>query len=141
VGKNRQGCGAPRRSGPEVGFRPEAQRAPVCFSAKAHIAAGLATKCLVQVSYAIGVAKPTSVMVTTYGTGKISDEKLSALVMNQFDLRPKGIIQMLDLLRPIYEKTAAYGHFGREEPEFTWEATDKARALAADSGINQPAMA
>ena len=84
---------------------------------------------MVQVSYAIGVAKPTSVMVTTYGTGKISDEKLSALVMNQFDLRPKGIIQMLDLLRPIYEKTAAYGHFGREEPEFTWEATDRALAL------------
>ncbi|TMH44282.1 MAG: methionine adenosyltransferase [Betaproteobacteria bacterium] len=111
------------------------------YVAKNVVAAGLATKCLVQVSYAIGVAKPTSVMVTTYGTGKISDEKLSALVMNQFDLRPKGIIQMLDLLRPIYEKTAAYGHFGREEPEFTWEATDKARALAADSGIKQPAMA
>jgi S-adenosylmethionine synthetase len=111
------------------------------YVAKNVVASGLATKCLVQVSYAIGVAKPTSVMVTTYGTGKISDEKLSALVMNQFDLRPKGIIQMLDLLRPIYEKTAAYGHFGREEPEFTWEATDKARALAADSGIKQPAMA
>ncbi|HYQ95235.1 MAG TPA: methionine adenosyltransferase [Burkholderiales bacterium] len=111
------------------------------YVAKNVVAAGLATKCLVQVSYAIGVAKPTSVMVTTYGTGKISDEKLSALVVNQFDLRPKGIIQMLDLLRPIYEKTAAYGHFGRDEPEFTWEATDKARALAADSGIKQPAMA
>jgi S-adenosylmethionine synthetase len=111
------------------------------YVAKNVVAAGLATKCLVQVSYAIGVAKPTSVMVTTYGTGKISDEKLSALVLNHFDLRPKGIIQMLDLLRPIYEKTAAYGHFGRDEPEFTWEATDKARALAADSGIKQPAMA
>jgi len=73
-------------------------------------------------------------MVTTYGTGKISDEKLSELVLKHFDLRPKGIIQMLDLLRPIYEKTAAYGHFGRDEPGFTWEATDKARALAADSG-------
>jgi S-adenosylmethionine synthetase len=111
------------------------------YVAKNVVAAGLATKCLVQVSYAIGVAKPTSVMVTTYGTGKISDEKLSALVLNHFDLRPKGIIQMLDLLRPIYEKTAAYGHFGRDEPEFTWEATDKARALAADAGIRQPAMA
>jgi len=110
------------------------------YVAKNVVAAGLATKCLVQVSYAIGVAKPTSVMVTTYGTGKISDEKLSALVLNHFDLRPKGIIQMLDLLRPIYEKTAAYGHFGRDEPEFTWEATDKAQALAADSGIKQPAM-
>src|SRR5436190_3283536 len=111
------------------------------YVAKNVVAAGLASKCEVQVSYAIGVAKPTSVMVTTFGTGKISDEKLSALVVNQFDLRPKGIIQMLDLLRPIYEKTAAYGHFGRDEPGFTWEATDKARALAADSGIKQPAMA
>jgi S-adenosylmethionine synthetase len=111
------------------------------YVAKNVVAAGLATRCLVQVSYAIGVAKPTSVMVTTYGTGKISDEKLSELVLKHFDLRPKGIIQMLDLLRPIYEKTAAYGHFGREEPGFTWEATDRARALAADSGIKQPAMA
>jgi len=111
------------------------------YVAKNIVAAGLASKCLVQVSYAIGVARPTSVMVTTHGTGKISDEKLSELVQEHFDLRPKGIIQMLDLLRPIYEKTAAYGHFGRDEPEFTWEATDKARALAADSGIEQPAMA
>src|SRR5882762_3274973 len=99
------------------------------YVAKNVVAAGLASKCLVQVSYAIGVAKPTSVMVTTFGTGKISDEKLSALVSSHFDLRPKGIIQMLNLLRPIYEKTAAYGHFGRDEPEFTWEATDKALAL------------
>src|SRR5882672_6390762 len=111
------------------------------YVAKNVVAAGLATKCLVQVSYAIGVAKPTSVMVTTHGTGKISDEKLSELVLKHFDLRPKGIIQMLDLLRPIYEKTAAYGHFGRDEPEFTWEATDKARALAADAGVKQHAMA
>ncbi len=101
------------------------------YVAKNIVAAGLATKCLVQVSYAIGVAKPTSVMVTTYGTGKISDEKISELVGKHFDLRPKGIIQMLDLLRPIYLKTAAYGHFGRDEPEFTWEATDKAQALKA----------
>ena len=111
------------------------------YVAKNIVAAGLASKCLVQVSYAIGVARPTSVMVTTHGTGKLSDEKLSELVQRHFDLRPKGIIQMLDLLRPIYEKSAAYGHFGRDEPEFTWEATDKARALAADSGIKQPAMA
>jgi len=109
------------------------------YVAKNVVAAGLATRCLVQVSYAIGVAKPTSVMITTYGTGKISDEKLSELVQKHFDLRPKGIIQMLDLLRPIYEKTAAYGHFGREEPEFTWEATDKATALAADAGIKRGA--
>jgi len=99
------------------------------YAAKNIVAAGLASKCLLQVSYAIGVAQPTSVMVTTQGTGKLSDEKLSQLVLQHFDLRPKGIIQMLDLLRPIYEKTAAYGHFGREEPEFTWEATDKALAL------------
>jgi S-adenosylmethionine synthetase len=99
------------------------------YVAKNIVAAGLASKCLVQVSYAIGVALPTSVMVTTQGTGKIADDKLAQLVKANFDLRPKGIIQMLDLLRPIYEKTAAYGHFGREEPEFTWEATDKALAL------------
>ena len=101
------------------------------YVAKNIVAAGLATKCLVQVSYAIGVARPTSVMVTTEGTGTVSDERLSALVMEHFDLRPKGIILMLDLLRPIYAKTAAYGHFGREEPEFTWERTDKAAALRA----------
>jgi len=101
------------------------------YVAKNIVAAGLASKCLVQVSYAIGVARPTSVMVTTEGTGKISDDKLSALVSQHFDLRPKGIIQMLDLLRPIYEKTAAYGHFGRDDPSFTWEKTDKATALKA----------
>ncbi len=99
------------------------------YVAKNIVAAGLASKCLVQVSYAIGVARPTSVMVTTEGTGKISDEKLAKLVQEHFDLRPKGIVQMLDLLRPIYEKTAAYGHFGREEPSFSWEKTDKAAAL------------
>ena len=107
------------------------------YVAKNIVAAGLASKCLVQVSYAIGVAQPTSVMVTTQGTGKISDDKLSQLVLANFDLRPKGIIQMLDLLRPIYEKTAAYGHFDREEPEFTWEATDKASALANQAGIQK----
>ncbi len=109
------------------------------YVAKNIVAAGLATKCLVQVSYAIGVARPTSVMVTTQGTGRIADDKLSELVLKHFDLRPKGIIQMLDLLRPIYEKTAAYGHFGRDEPEFTWEATDKAMALAADAGVKKGA--
>ena len=105
------------------------------YVAKNIVAAGLASKCLVQVSYAIGVAQPTSVMVTTHGTGKISDDKLAQLVQANFDLRPKGIIQMLDLLRPIYEKTAAYGHFGREEPEFTWEKTDRAAALRAAAGL------
>jgi S-adenosylmethionine synthetase len=104
------------------------------YVAKNIVAAGLATRCLVQVSYAIGVARPTSVMVDTYGTGKISNEKMTELVLRHFDLRPKGIVQMLDLLRPIYESTAAYGHFGREEPDFTWEATDRAAALRADAG-------
>ncbi len=101
------------------------------YVAKNIVAAGLADKCLVQVSYAIGVAQPTSVMVETYGTGKVSNEILTALVREHFDLRPKGIVKMLDLLRPIYSKTAAYGHFGRDEPEFTWEATDKVNALKA----------
>ncbi|MBU3600081.1 methionine adenosyltransferase [Polynucleobacter sp. 30F-ANTBAC] len=105
------------------------------YVAKNIVAAGLATKCLVQISYAIGVAQPTSVMVSTFGTGKISDEKISELVRTHFDLRPKGIVKMLNLLRPIYRKTAAYGHFGREEPEFTWEATDKAAALKAAAGL------
>jgi len=105
------------------------------YVAKNIVAAGLATKCLVQVSYAIGVAQPTSVMVDTFGTGKLPNDKLTELVLRHFDLRPKGIVQMLDLLRPIYQNTAAYGHFGREEPGFTWEATDKAEALRADAGI------
>ena len=105
------------------------------YVAKNIVAAGLATKCLVQVSYAIGVARPTSVYVTTEGTGKISDEALSELVGAHFDLRPKGIVQMLDLLRPIYGKSAAYGHFGREEPEFSWEKTDKVQALKSAAGL------
>jgi S-adenosylmethionine synthetase len=105
------------------------------YVAKNIVAAGLADKCLVQISYAIGVAQPTSIMVTTYGTGKVSDEKITELVKKHFDLRPKGIVNMLNLLRPIYQKTASYGHFGREEPEFTWEATDKAEALKADAGL------
>ncbi|HWV18165.1 MAG TPA: methionine adenosyltransferase [Rhodocyclaceae bacterium] len=105
------------------------------YVAKNIVAAGLASKCLVQISYAIGVAQPTSVYVTTQGTGKVSDEKISELVKKHFDLRPKGIVAMLDLLRPIYQKSAAYGHFGRDEPEFTWESTDKAAALRADAGL------
>ena len=104
------------------------------YVAKNIVAAGLASKCLVQVSYAIGVAQPTSVMVTTYGTSRLSDERIEELVRAHFDLRPKGIVQTLDLLRPIYQKTAAYGHFGRDEAEFSWERTDKAGVLAADAG-------
>jgi S-adenosylmethionine synthetase len=104
------------------------------YVAKNIVAAGLASRCLIQVSYAIGVAQPTSVMVNTFGTARVPDATITRLVKEHFDLRPKGIIQMLDLLRPVYEKTAAYGHFGREEPEFSWEATDKALALAEAAG-------
>ena len=107
------------------------------YVAKNVVAAGLARQCQVQVAYAIGVAKPMNVTIYTEGTGVIPDEKIAALVNEHFDLRPKGIIQMLDLLRPIYAKTAAYGHFGREEPEFTWERTDRAQALRAAAGLKQ----
>lgn len=105
------------------------------YVAKNIVAAGLADRCQVQVSYAIGVARPTSIMVNTFGTGRISDAAITELIHAHFDLRPKGIVKMLDLLRPIYAKTAAYGHFGREEPEFSWEKTDKAAALKAAAGI------
>ncbi len=104
------------------------------YVAKNIVAAGLAEKCEVQIAYAIGVAQPVSLMVNTFGTGKIEESRIENLVREHFDLRPKGIIQSLDLLRPIYTKTAAYGHFGRDEPEFTWEATDKAEALRAAAG-------
>jgi S-adenosylmethionine synthetase len=105
------------------------------YVAKNVVAAGLARQCVLQVSYAIGVAKPINVTVYTEGTGAIPDEKIAQLVQSHFDLRPKGIVQMLDLLRPIYAKTAAYGHFGREEPEFSWEATDKAATLRDAAGL------
>jgi len=105
------------------------------YVAKNIVAAGLAKQCQIQVAYAIGVARPMNITVNTMGTGVIADEKIAALVAEHFDLRPKGIIQMLDLLRPIYGKTAAYGHFGREEPEFSWEKTDKAAVLRAAAGL------
>jgi S-adenosylmethionine synthetase len=105
------------------------------YVAKNIVAAGLARQCQIQISYAIGIAKPINITIYTEGTGVIADEKIAALVHEHFDLRPKGIVQMLDLLRPIYRKSAAYGHFGREEPEFTWERTDKAAALRADAGL------
>ncbi len=105
------------------------------YVAKNIVAAGLARQCQIQVAYAIGVARPMNVTVYTEGTGVIPDEQIAALVNEHFDLRPRGIIQMLDLLRPIYSKTAAYGHFGREEPEFTWERTDKAQILRAAAGL------
>jgi S-adenosylmethionine synthetase len=105
------------------------------YVAKNVVAAGLARQCTVQVSYAIGVARPINVTVYTEGTGTVPDEKIAQIVQAQFDLRPRGIIQMLDLLRPIYAKTAAYGHFGREEPEFTWERTDRVAALREAAGL------
>lgn len=97
--------------------------------AKNLVAAGLADKCEIQLSYAIGVAQPTSIMVDTFGTGKIADDKLVDVVRENFDLRPAGIIKMLDLRRPIYKQTAAYGHFGRNDLDLPWEKTDKAEAL------------
>ena len=105
------------------------------YVAKNIVAAGLADSCEVQVSYAIGVAEPTSISVDTHGTGKIDDQKMITLIRNHFDLRPKGLIAMLDLLRPIYRDTAAYGHFGRDDLDLTWEKTDKADDLKADAGI------
>ena len=105
------------------------------YVAKNIVAAGLANQCQIQISYAIGIAEPTSIAIDTFGTGKINEEKLIKIVQQHFDLRPKGIIKMLDLQRPIYAKTAAYGHFGREEPEFTWECTDKAELLRQAAGI------
>jgi len=99
------------------------------YAAKNIVAAGLAKKCEIQLSYAIGVAQPTSVMVNTYGTGKVSDEKLVEIVRNEFDLRPAGIIKMLDLRRPIYKQTAAYGHFGRNDLDLPWEKLDRVDAL------------
>jgi S-adenosylmethionine synthetase len=105
------------------------------YVAKNVVAAGLAARCLVQVAYAIGIAKPVSLMVNTFGTGRVSDERITQLILEHFDLRPKAIIQQLNLLRPIYSKTATYGHFGRDEPEFSWEATDKAEALKTAAGL------
>lgn len=105
------------------------------YVAKNIVAAGLASQCQIQVSYAIGVAKPINITINTAGTGVIADEKIAAMVNDHFDLRPKGIVQMLDLLHPRYSKTAAYGHFGRDEPEFTWERTDRAAALRQAAGL------
>ncbi|MES9843264.1 MAG: methionine adenosyltransferase domain-containing protein, partial [Candidatus Sedimenticola sp. 6PFRAG5] len=105
------------------------------YVAKNIVAAGLADRCEIQVSYAIGVAEPTSISIETFGTAKIAEEKIADLVREHFDLRPYGILQMLDLVKPIYRNTAAYGHFGREEPEFTWERTDKAAALKEAAGL------
>jgi len=105
------------------------------YVAKNIVAAGLADRCEIQISYAIGVAEPTSISIETFGTAKIAEEKIAELVRQHFDLRPYGILQMLDLIKPIYQKTAAYGHFGREDADFTWERTDRAEAIKADAGL------
>jgi S-adenosylmethionine synthetase len=132
-GYSRHGGGAFSGKDPSKVDRSAAYAAR--YVAKNIVAAGLARKCEIQVAYAIGVARPVSVLVETFGTGRISDDKIAKLVEKHFDLRPKGIIHSLNLLRPIYGKTAAYGHFGRDEPEFTWEASDKALALRDEANL------
>ena len=131
-GYSRHGGGAFSGKDPSKVDRSAAYAAR--YVAKNVVAAGLAKKCEIQVAYAIGIARPVSVLVETFGTGRIPDDKIGKLVEKHFDLRPKGIIHSLNLLRPIYGKTAAYGHFGRDEPEFSWEASDKVSALRDDAG-------
>jgi S-adenosylmethionine synthetase len=132
------GGAAPHGGGAFSGKDPTKVDRSACYMAryiaKNVVAAGLAERCLVQLAYAIGVAEPVSVLIDTFGTGQISDDKIGEIVRGNFKLTPRGIIEMLDLRRPIYRKTAAFGHFGRTEPEFTWERTDKANALRADAG-------
>ncbi len=132
------GGAAPHGGGAFSGKDPTKVDRSACYMArhvaKNVVAAGLADRCMVQLAYAIGVADPVSVLIDTFGTGLVPDEKISELVRAHFKLTPRGIIEMLDLRRPIYRKTAAFGHFGRNEPEFTWERTDKANALRADAG-------
>ena len=133
------GGAAPHGGGAFSGKDPTKVDRSACYMAryiaKNIVAAGLADRCMVQLAYAIGVADPVSVLIDTYGTGLIPEEKISELVRAHFKLTPRGIIEMLDLRRPIYKKTAAFGHFGRTEPEFTWERTDQANALRADAGV------
>jgi S-adenosylmethionine synthetase len=133
------GGAAPHGGGAFSGKDPTKVDRSACYMAryvaKNIVAAGLADRCMVQLAYAIGVAEPVSVLVDTFDTGHVSDEKISDLVRSHFKLTPRGIIETLDLRRPIYKKTAAFGHFGRSEPEFTWERTDKANGLRADAGI------
>jgi S-adenosylmethionine synthetase len=132
------GGAAPHGGGAFSGKDPTKVDRSACYMAryvaKNVVAAGLAERCMVQLAYAIGVAEPVSVLIDTFGTGQIADERISEIVRGHFTLTPRGIIEMLDLRRPIYRKTAAFGHFGRTEPEFTWERTDKANALRADAG-------
>jgi S-adenosylmethionine synthetase len=129
------GGAAPHGGGAFSGKDPTKVDRSACYMAryvaKNVVASGLADRCMVQLAYAIGVAEPVSVLIDTFGTGNVPDEKISELVREHFTLTPRGIIETLDLRRPIYKKTAAFGHFGRNEPEFTWERTDKASALRA----------
>jgi S-adenosylmethionine synthetase len=136
-GSGRHGGGAFSGKDPTKVDRSAAYMAR--YIAKNIVAAGLADRAEVQLAYAIGVAEPVSVLIDTFGTGKISEAKLTELVRKNFSLNPKGIIESLNLRRPIYQKTAAYGHFGRTEPEFTWEATDKAATLAEQAGVKAAA--
>ena len=133
------GGAAPHGGGAFSGKDPTKVDRSACYMAryvaKNVVSAGLAERCQVQLAYAIGVAEPVSVYVDTFGTGKVDDDKISELVRSHFKLTPRGIIETLDLRRPIYKQTAAFGHFGRTEPEFSWEKTDKANALRADAGI------
>ena len=133
------GGAAPHGGGAFSGKDPTKVDRSACYMAryiaKNCVAAGLADRVLVQLAYAIGVAEPVSVLVDTYGTGRVAEDKISEIVRSHFKLTPRGIMEMLDLRRPIYKKTAAFGHFGRTEPEFTWERTDKANALRADAGL------
>jgi len=133
------GGAAPHGGGAFSGKDPTKVDRSACYMAryvaKNVVAAGLASRCMVQLAYAIGVAEPVSVLIDTFGTGVIDDDKISEIVRAHFKLTPKGIIEALDLRRPIYKKTAAFGHFGRTEPEFTWERADKAEALKADAGM------
>ena len=133
------GGAAPHGGGAFSGKDPTKVDRSACYMAryvaKNVVASGIAERCMVQLAYAIGVAEPVSVFIETFGTSQMSDEKISDIVRAQFKLTPRGIIESLDLRRPIYRKTAAFGHFGRNEPEFTWERTDKAAALRADAGL------
>ncbi len=133
------GGAAPHGGGAFSGKDPTKVDRSACYMAryvaKNVVAAGVAERCMVQLAYAIGVAEPVSVLIDTFGTGLIDDDKISEIVRGQFKLTPRGIIETLDLRRPIYKKTAAFGHFGRTEPEFTWERTDKAKAIKAAAGV------
>jgi S-adenosylmethionine synthetase len=133
------GGAAPHGGGAFSGKDPTKVDRSACYMAryiaKNVVAAGIAERCMVQLAYAIGVAEPVSVLIETFGTSQIPDEKISEIVRGHFKMNPRGIIETLDLRRPIYKKTAAFGHFGRSEPEFTWEKTDKANALRADAGL------